>query len=569
MTPSSSRRKPLLGLSDFKQVIEGNYYYVDKSLFVKEVLDYPAQVLLLPRPRRFGKTLNLSLLRYFFEKNDRLSNTATTSLFTNLNIWKAGKTYQEHQGQYPVIFLSFKDLKTKHWPDCLDALKALIAEEYQRHEYIEKHLSTTDQQYFNQVLKGTGSSPVFWQSLRRLSLFLESYHHRRVIILIDEYDVPIQSGYLNGYYDEVVEFMRNFLSAGLKDNPSLEKGVLTGILRVAKESIFSGLNNLDVSSLLSTAFNDKFGLTEEEVEQVLEDFDLKDRYEEVREWYNGYVFGDRVIYNPWSIMSFVSKPADGCKPYWVNTSDNAVVEQLITRGGRELREELESLLRGESIEKPVDEHVVFGEIERRDDLVWSFLLFSGYLKYTRKWFDATYPGILMTELAIPNQEVQGIFFQLVHNWFRDRVEDARLRRLLDALRRGRIEEFGQLFREVVARIFSYHDFGEEAEKVYQAFTIGLLVWLRGTHEVKNNRESGYGRYDVMLIPKDVQGIGYVIEFKKVDTAGGESPEQALEKALQQIDEKGYTTELHQRGIRRIKKLAVAFRGKEVWVKEGG
>ncbi len=345
--------------------------------------------------------------------------------------------------------------------------------------------------------------------------------------------------------------------------------MLTGILRVAKESIFSGLNNLDVSSLLSTAFNDKFGLTEEEVEQVLEDFDLKDRDEEVREWYNGYVFGDRVIYNPWSIMSFVSKPADGCKPYWVNTSDNAVVEQLITRGGRELREELESLLRGESIEKPVDEHVVFGEIERRDDLVWSFLLFSGYLKYTRKWFDATYPGILMAELAIPNQEVQGIFFQLVHNWFRDRVEDARLRRLLDALRRGRVEEFGQLFREVVARIFSYHDFGEEAEKVYQAFTIGLLVWLRGTHEVKSNRESGYGRYDVMLIPKDVQGVGYVIEFKKVDTAGKESPEQALEKALQQIDEKGYTTELHQRGIRRIKKLAVAFRGKEVWVKEGG
>ncbi len=553
-----------VGLSDFKEVIEGNYYYVDKSLLIKELIDQGAKALLLPRPRRFGKTLNLSMLRYFFEKTE----TDTSHLFRHLKIWQAGEEYTGSQAKYPVIYLTFKDIKEAHWKSALKKMKRLIQKEFLRHKYLraDQGLGAEERKHFEEIAKLKAGQSDYEDSLKQLSDYLARHHGQKVILLIDEYDTPIQAGYANGYYAEVVSFMRNFLSAGLKDNPHLEKGVLTGIMRVAKESIFSGLNNLGVYTLLSHSFADKFGLTESEVKQMVQDYQAEDHYPAINEWYNGYHFGDTVIYNPWSIINYLSNPKDGFKPYWLHTSDNAIVEKLLTRGGKELKKELESLIAGESVEKPVEESIVFGEIEQREDLLWSFLLFGGYLKYLSCRRDEN-TDKLHYQLAIPNREVRITYTDLIARWFTEKFDDEKLQSMLRALREGEIRLFEHLFQEMVMTIFSYHDFGAESEKVYQAFVTGLLVWLGGDYELKSNRESGYGRYDLMIIPKDQKRIGYVIEFKKVSAYENETVETAIAKAFAQIEAKGYETELRARGIKTIKQLAIVFEGKQVWVKE--
>jgi hypothetical protein len=556
-------KKLPVGLSDFKRVIEDNYYYVDKSPLIKELIDQGAQALLVPRPRRFGKTLNLSMLRYFFERTD----ADTSHLFRHLKIWQAGEEYTGKQGKYPVIFLTFKDVKEPSWESALKKIKQLVQEEFLRHDYLRNvaGLKAEELEYFNGIAQLTTDQSAYENSLKNLSHYLARHHNQRVILLIDEYDTPVQAGYVNGYYAEVVGFMRNFLSAGLKDNSYLEKGVLTGILRVAKESIFSGLNNLGVFTLLSRSFADKFGLTESEVKQTLQDFQAADYYQAVNEWYNGYVFGEVVIYNPWSIINYLNNPADGFKPYWVNTSDNAMIEQLLTRGGMELQTELEGLIKGESIEKPVEENIVFAEIAQRDDLLWSFLLFGGYLKYVGK---SEQNKRWLFQLQIPNLEVGFIYDRLVERWFEKRFENKKLKMLLDALISGDLVTFEEFFAELVERVFSSLDpGGREAEKVYQAFAIGLLVWLGDRYEVKSNQESGYGRYDVMLIPKDRRLAGIIIEFKKVNKRRGETKENAFAKAFQQIEEKKYASALLERGIQQIRKLVIVFKGKQVWVRE--
>jgi hypothetical protein len=581
-------KKLPVGLSDFKRVIEDNYYYVDKSLLIKELIDQGDQVLLLPRPRRFGKTLNLSMLRYFFEKPAQplarqmaLAGRATapgrpgtdednSRLFRHLKIWRAGEEYTSRQGKYPVIYLTFKDVKEASWENALKKIKPLIQEEFLRHDYLRNgpSLKAEELEYFNGIAQLTTDQSAYENSLKNLSHYLARHHNQRVILLIDEYDTPIQAGYVNGYYAEVVGFMRNFLSAGLKDNSYLEKGVLTGIMRVAKESIFSGLNNLGVFTLLSRSFADKFGLTESEVKQMLQDFQAADRYQSVNEWYNGYVFGEVVIYNPWSIINYLNNLADGFKPYWLNTSDNAIVEQLLTRGGKELQTELESLIKGESIEKPVEENLVFKELERKEDLLWSFLLFGGYLKYLALRADNFDPAKMLCQLVIPNLEVRSIYINLVRQWFSSRMKERKLETMLQALINGDLATFEEFFAELVERVFSSLDpGGREAEKVYQAFAIGLLVWLGDRYEVKSNQESGYGRYDVMLMPKDRRLAGIIIEFKKVNKRRGETKENAFAKAFQQIEEKKYASALLERGIQQIRKLVIVFKGKQVWVKE--
>jgi hypothetical protein len=554
-----------VGLSDFKRVIAENYYYVDKSLLIKELIDQGAQALLVPRPRRFGKTLNLSMLRYFFEKTEE----DTSQLFRHLKIWQAGDEYTNRQGKYPVIYLTFKDIKERNWESALEKTKRLIKTEFLRHKYLRKGkaLEAEERKYFEEIVKMTASQSAYEDSLKQLSYYLSYYHEQKVILLIDEYDTPIQAGYGNGYYAEVVGFMRNFLSGGLKDNPHLEKGVLTGIMRVAKESIFSGLNNLGVFTLLRTEFATAFGLTESEVEQALRDFNLFDHYENVRTWYNGYIFGNQILYNPWSIINYLNSADKEFRPYWVNTSDNAIVEQLLTRGGKELRVELERLIGGESIEKPVEENIVFAEIEKREELLWSFLLFAGYLKCADKRVDEHDPTITLAQLCLPNLEVRGIFTRFIKNWFVERIENQKLEMMLKAFVRGDVGEFGRFFNELVMNIFSYHDFGGASEKVYHAFTIGLLVWLGGQYEIKSNQESGFGRYDVMVIPRDTSRVGYVMEFKKVDKGENETVEIAMAKAFRQIQEKNYVAGLIARGVKTIKQLAIVFEGKQVWVRE--
>jgi hypothetical protein len=559
-----------VGLSDFKEVIEGNYYYVDKSLLIKELIEQADKALLLPRPRRFGKTLNLSMLRYFFERGGEDTPTGEAGrLFRHLKIWQAGEEYTRRQGKYPVIYLTFKDVKEANWESALAKTKRLIQNEFLRHEYLREapELRAEEREYFAGIVSLKASQSDYEDSLKQFCDYLARYHHQKVVLLIDEYDTPIQAGYVNGYYTEVVGFMRNFLSGGLKDNPHLEKGVLTGIMRIAKESIFSGLNNLGVFTLLRPEFVSAFGLTEAEVEQALRDFNLFDRYENVRNWYNGYIFGNHVIYNPWSIINYLNSADKEFRPYWLHTSDNAIVEQLLTRGGKELRQELESLIAGECIEKPIEENIVFAEIEKREELLWSFLLFAGYLKCAHQRADEYDPTVILAQLCLPNLEVRGIFTRLTKNWFADRIENKKLEMMLQAFVKGHIEDFARFFREAVLDIFSYHDFGAASEKVYHAFTIGLLAWLGGQYEIKSNQESGYGRYDVMVIPRDVSRIGYVIEFKKVNAGENETVEIAMEKAFRQIKEKNYMAALVARGVKTIKQLAIVFEGKQAWVKE--
>ncbi|MFC2141280.1 AAA family ATPase, partial [Acidobacteriota bacterium] len=454
---------------------------------------------------------------------------------------------------------------------CYDKIQGLIQDEYLKNDYLldSPKLKSPEKEYFKGIIRKKASKGDYERSLGKLLIFLNRYYGERVVILIDEYDAPVHAGFNEGYYKEVISFMRNFLCGGLKDtDPYLEKGVLTGIMRIARESIFSGLNNPGVYTLLSKEFDDKFGFTEQELETLLSDFQLLDRYDGIQEWYNGYRFGGRVIYNPWSIINFLAGEDKELKPYWVNTSDNQLVESLLTKGGKELKEELEQLIRGESVEKAIEEHIVLTDIETDEDLLWSFLLMGGYLKQTAKRRDAA-AGKMIYTLAVPNLEVRTTYTRIIHRYFSGKIENKKLTIMLDALIRGDIKLFEKMLRKVVAAVFSYHDFGGEPEKVYHALVAGLLIWLSDTHEIKSNRESGYGRYDIMIIPRDpdLYRVGCVMEFKTVDKEDDETVETAAASALAQIEEKKYQTELKERGIENIKKLAVVFSGKDVYVKE--
>ncbi|NIM17575.1 MAG: AAA family ATPase [Candidatus Aminicenantes bacterium] len=385
--------------------------------------------------------------------------------------------------------------------------------------------------------------------------------------MIDEYDAPVHAGYNYSYYEEIINFMRNFLAGGLKDTDQyLEKGIITGIMRIAKESIFSGLNNLGVYTLVSEEFDDKFGFTEEEVEALFKDYQLLDRYDQVQTWYNGYRFGSRIVYNPWSIINFLGSKAKELKPYWINTSDNQVVDSLLSRGGKELKAELEQLIQGEVIEKVINENIILKHITTREDLLWSFLLMGGYLKQTAKRMDPNTGKIYYT-LAIPNMEVRTIYIQIIDHFFTAKIENRKLEIMLKALIDGDTKLFEKMLRKIVLAVFSFHDFSDEPERVYHALVAGLLTWIANTHEIRSNRESGYRRYDIMIIPRSPSGVGYVIEFKAVDKEADETVQSAGEAALRQIEEKKYETELIERGIKNIKKLAVVFSGKDVLVKE--
>jgi len=577
-------KKLAVGESDFKDIISGHYYFVDKSLFIKDIIDRGDKVILIPRPRRFGKTINLSMLKYFYdccpEDLPRSSDTPALeskpvipgntykSLFNSLAIGKAGAQYLEKMGQHPVIFLTFKNIKESNWKSCWSKIKELIQDEYVKHDYLlySPVIKPTEKKYFKKIVDLKGDEGNYENSLGKLLIFLNRYYGKKAVILIDEYDGLIHEGFNNNYYDKIINFMRNFLCAGLKDaGQYLEKGVITGIMRIAKESIFSGLNNPGVFTLLSEEFNDKFGFTEKEVETLLADFNALDMYDQVQQWYNGYKFGNTIIYNPWSIANFLAGAGKELKPYWLNTSDNKIVETLLSKGGKELKNELELLIRGEVIEKAIEENIVMKEIESNEDSLWSFLLMGGYLKQTAKRMD--HYGSIYYKLAIPNLEVRTIYKRIIQRYFSDKIENEKLEIMLKALIDGDIKLFEKMLRKVIAAVFSYHDFGSEPEKVYHALVAGLLVWISNTHEIKSNRESGYGRYDISIIPHDPRLTGYVIEFKTVDTDDNETVESAVNSALKQIEEKKYETELVERGIKNVKKLAIVFNGKEVTIKE--
>jgi len=550
-----------LGLSDFKKLRENGAYYVDKSLFIKEVINRPTEVLLLPRPRRFGKTLNLSMLRYFFEKREE----SLAHLFKGLFIEQDTDAMQ-HQGQSPVIFLSFKDCKETTAEKCFDQIRGLLNGLYLEYEaLLYQELPPKERRNYDKITDERGNLVDLENALKFIMRWIHRQTGKRVIVLLDEYDTPIHAGHEYGYYEEIVVFMRNLLSGALKDNVDLEKGVLTGILRIAKESIFSGLNNIDILSLLRPEFQDCFGFTETEIKQLSEDFSLTDKQlAALKAWYNGYLFGDRVIYNPWSVLNFIASSDRFPRPYWINTSSNALLRDLVTHTEPGFQTQIESLLVGDSIQTPLNENIVMRDLTMRDEQdIWSLLVFSGYLKSESVGFSE---DELIYDLTIPNREVRSFYRQTIRLWIQKTVGSQRLRDLLHSLTLADWKIFGKRLEEMVLSVLSYHDTaGDAPEQVYHAFVLGLLTHLSDRYIVRSNRESGYGRYDVLMIPRQVDEPGFVFEFKKIDRPDEKTVKEAMQSALQQIKVKQYAVELQAQGVKRIWGIGVVVDGKQVWV----
>ena len=549
------KRLPI-GVSDFKKIIEEGYAYVDKTLLVQELIEQGTEVALILRMRRFGKTLNLSMLRTFFEK----TNEDTGSLFHALKIWQQEK-FRALQGEYPVIFFSFKDVKHASWEETFKSLRRLIAEEFERHSEIleDDLLSEKEKELYRKILFEDEDQTLIERSLFFLTKWLHLYHKKRVILLIDEYDTPAHAAYVGGYYNTLISFLRNWLSGGLKDNSSLERSVLTGILRIAKESLFSGLNNVSTYTVLNEDFCDKFGLLESEVKELLVEYGLEGKLDEMKQWYTGYCIGPcNGIYNPWSVLNSIAKKG-AFAPYWVNTSDNALMKQLIAKGTDSLKADIEELLIGNILEKTVEEGVVFSNFEQSSNTIWSLLLFSGYVT-----IDSTPIYGTPCRLRIPNLEVRELYQSMILDWFEKTIHENNYRLLLNSLITGDIDTFSQIFQEFLLSAVSVFDVSsDEPEKIYHAFVLGMLIGLKDRYHVKSNRESGYGRYDVMLIPKNPSDLGIIMEFKKVGRFEKTDLDSAVASALKQIEDKHYDQELLDRGVGRILYLALAFEGKRV------
>ncbi len=560
----NTRKELNLGYSDFKNIIENNNYYVDKSLLIREVIKAEKTVLLLPRPRRFGKTLNLSMLNYFFD----IQQPENEKLFTELKIWQTEPEIKEKRGKYPVIFLSFKDVKGNNWAKTFEQITFEIVSAYKQHLYLLNGdlLNDFEKTDFNDVLYKRASEANYENSLKQLSEYLYRYHKQSAVILIDEYDAPIQSGYKK-YYEEAVSFMRNLLSGAFKDNKYLYKGVITGILRVSKESIFSELNNISVYSVLDNLFSEHFGFTETETKQILNDFSVPTDYEEIMMWYDGYKFGNTAdIYNPWSILNYALEYQNGFRTFWVNTSSDSLLrERLQERDADFTREQLMKLINNETIEKVIEENFVFPDLDTDKELLWTLLTFSGYLTAKNKTGRNTY------ELAIPNYEIKTVFQDIIVKWLNIdiKIQKSLLIETTKHLINNEIKLFEKGFKKIIGDTFSYFDINGEPEKVYQSYVLGLLAIIGDDYIIKSNRESGEGRYDIMLIPHDKNKFGVIIEIKQLTRNEKDSNEIIAEKinnkikeALNQIEQNKYYKELLEHNISKIIKLPIVFVGKE-------
>ena len=553
-----------IGTSDFKKLIEGNNYFVDKSLLIKEFIENGADIILTPRPRRFGKTLNLSMLRYFF---DIRTKEETKNLFKGLKI-ENEKELIKLQGEYPVVFITFKNQKHLSYNDFEDGIKMLLSNLYKEHEYLldSSKLSEFDKSEFREILSRNPSIGILSEGISNLMGYMNKHYGKKVMLFIDEYDVPIQEAYLRGYYDQMIVLIRNLLTAALKDNTYVEKSLITGILRVAKESVFSGLNNLQVNTILGFKFNELFGFTEKELKELLKYYDLDDKSEEIRKWYNGYVFGGEVIYNPWSVLNYIDNNKAGFMPYWINSSSNDLIKKLFLKGDNNMKLDLEELIEGNTINKIIDDNIIMSEVEDSNENVWSFLLLSGYLKATRT---ELIRGRLNCELKIPNEEIHIFYENLIEKWFKETLNNQKYNTMLTALISKDVEVFEEIFSDFVMKNMSYFDVsGEEPEKVYHAFVLGMIVSLGDKYEVKSNKESGYGRYDVMLIPKNTSKPGIIIEFKRIKDTSLKTIDEGVDEALNQIEDNKYEAELQERGVSDILKLAIVFKGKKVKIVEG-
>ena len=551
----NAKKKPLpIGVSDFKAATAG-YYYVDKTLLIRDFLDTKPMVSLFTRPRRFGKTLNMNMLRVFFEKTAE----DTSVYFMDKQIWQCGDFYTRHQGQYPVIFLTFKDVKCLSWEETFQKIRILISLEFMRHSELENSsvLTTYEKEQYHRLASGSATEVDCQMGLQLLSMLLHKHHGKECIIIIDEYDTPIQQGHNCNFYSEIVNFMRNFFSGGLKDNPHLAFGFLTGILRVAKESIFSGMNNLKINSILDESYSEYFGFTKEEVKDILSYYEKEEKYQEICDWYDGYKFGNTEIFNPWSVVNYI---ADKCFPkaFWQSTGSNEIIGEIISTATPETTEDLYKLLCGEKIPTYIDTSVIYPEIQNNPYCIYSFLLVAGYLKVA-----AVYPqndGNFMCDIAIPNKEISLVYEKEVLN--RTNQNSVAIS-ISQAIFSGDTKKLQSLLEEFMLKSISSMDGVNEG--FYHGMMLGLCAVLGNRYRVRSNRESGLGRFDIQLTPL-VNGIpGFLFEFKHTNDAHMDLASLA-EKALQQIDEKKYDTDLRDAGVNSIIKIGIAFRGKSAIVR---
>lgn len=577
MTPASTspdqhritRPKLPVGVSDFGKLIREDYIFADKTLMIRELLEDGSEVNLITRPRRFGKTLNLSMLQHFFSREVR--GLPTAGMFDKLAIGREPEC-MAHQGQYPVIFFTFKGVKEGNVENTLIKLKKLISDLYEQYPELTQStaLSPTQKANIQTILEGKIDAASLSYAFRQLSEYLYLHYKKPVLMLIDEYDTPIHSAYSHGYYQEIAEVMRNLLGEGLKDNPYLFKAMVTGILRVSRESLFSGLNNLAAHTVLNGHYSQAFGFTEPEVAALLKtpglqlaNPALEQTLEQMKTWYNGYRFGEATIYNCWSIINCLYEQG-ACRPYWVNTSDNNVLKQLMAKADYRFKQQMERLLQDHVIEQLIDPNIVFGDLHKSAMALWSLLLFSGYLTAEQTKYNEE--GQATCRLRIPNREIQGLYRRHIEEWFSDTMGQEDYGAFLRCLVTGNLEEFKARLQDYLQTSTSFFDGGQtHPEKFYHGLVLGLITGLRNTHLVYSNRESGYGRYDVAILPRESapkdQRLGVLLEFK---VAKNKQPlSEAAEQALQQITDQRYPTELEQHPVERILKIGMAFCGKEV------
>ena len=538
-------KKPLpIGIDDFKTIIEEDYYYADKTEMIEKLLDDGAGVTLFTRPRRFGKTLNMSMLNYFFNLKKKEENR---KLFENLYISKS--KYMNQQGEYPVIYLSFKDIKALNWEKCYFMTKRLITYLYNEFEFLREKLNKKDLSDFDKVWLDEKDAD--WEnSLKNLLRYLYEYYNKKVVVLIDEYDTPIVSGYNNGYKKEVLDLYRSLYSTVLKSNTHLQFSVMTGILRIAKEGIFSGLNNLQVYNIFEEKFSEYYGLTEEEVLEGLKYYDLEYEINDVKDWYDGYQFGNTKVYNPWSIINFLKNGK--LKPYWQGTAGNETINELLDRGNREIFDDLEKLFRKETVYKKIRD---FTEFTADINEIWELFLYSGYLTTSGKRKDREHP------LRIPNREIMGFFEDRFIDRFTGNYQ--KFSDTIRYLRAGNIQNFGEILQNEVISSLSYFDTDKD-EKYYKVFLIGIFVALMNDYVRLSERESGHGRADLILEPKKKEKPGYIFEFK---VAGSEEElENYAEEGFEQIEEKKYDIELINRGVTEIIYIGLAFYKKKIRIK---
>ncbi|MEM8525968.1 MAG: AAA family ATPase [Bacteroidota bacterium] len=548
-----------VGQSDFRNMIKANGYFVDKTLFIKELIDSGFHVLLMPRPRRFGKSLNLSMLKYYFDYREK----DTQALFEPFKIWQEDELYRKEQGNRPVIHFSLKSGKSTNFETSKEAIYLTITNIYNNFRWLlgENILEKGEVRKFNQILLGEATPALYELGIKNLTQYLYRHSGKETLVLLDEYDAAIHAGFYYGFYDEIIALMKSILGSTFKDNDALYKGVITGILRVAKESIFSDMNNPGIFTVLSNSFDDVFGFTEEEVKEMLTYFDYGEDFAEVKAWYDGYKFGNTEdIYNPWSIVNYIALHDDGFRSYWGNTSsDDIIKSSIVKKENEDIRTHIEDLIQGKTITKQIDQNIIFSDFYQNKELIWSLLMFSGYLTPTKELGFDTY------KLRIPNHEIKILFRKIILGWFNKdlNIYHSTLLKMTQALTEKRFPEFEETFQKIMGDTFSYFDTHTEPERVFQAYVLGLLGMMSDHYIIKSNRESGKGRYDIMLLPKDKSRYGIIMELKQIQKEATETrTKAALEEALSQIQNNKYYRELEAQDIHERLDIAIVFVGKE-------